>query len=73
MSERTETPPICTKCKHYEKTWGGDMCARAVKVVGIDPVTGSPVRQGWVFPYSERTSWFPWRCGPKGKHFASKS
>ena len=60
---------ICVECHHYVPI--GALCARGKQQTGFDPVDGSPVHAYKVLDlaYKERKSFWPWRCGPDGRHF----
>jgi hypothetical protein len=62
----------CKDCKHFNDF--GLLCVRGRRETGNDPVTGMPEYAYTVLRRvrEERESILPWRCGKRGRHFASK-
>lgn len=69
---------LCSDCKHFGMF---NSCLRKEKVIGVDPIHGSPLKDGNLCARAERSSrWLLipfvpvpippfWRCGKGGKYW----
>lgn len=55
----------CIYCRHFVARCSG--CSN--RIIGVDPIDGHEVAAD---AREERTSLLPWRCGPKGRHWATR-